>query len=331
MKKLDTFKRFASFVLALALILVAIPTMEAKAATDVTVHFKNTQEWSQVYTYTWGTDGELFGTWPGTDVTATADAEGYYTATLTGYAQDSLNIIFSDGNGTQTVDLLCDITQSAEWWVVPTDNGSGKWACTVAATKADAEGGKSTEVIPSGPAIPENPTVEKSPVINGNEVTFYFEAENVNNVVVSGSMNDWSTDWTMTKDGNVFSYTTTISEGTYQYKYIVDGTWMTDPFNTETADDGAGNTNSTFTVTATTEGTSTEDASTEGASTENTTTEDSSTENENDTEASDAVKDDATPNGLSTGAIIAIVAVVTVVIVLGAFAGLTIYKKKKAN
>ena len=227
------------------------------------------------------------------------------------------------------------------------DDGGGNTNSTFTVTATGdtkPEDTRPEDTKPSNPLIPENPTVEKSPVVNGNEVTFYFESETATNIVISGSMNNWSTDWTMTKDGNVFSYTATIDAGTYQYKYIVDGEWMTDPFNPNTADDGSGNTNSTFEVTATIsepETTPDSEATTEGNSTEenatdNTTTEDDSkneptSDDTQDTQASDAVTDGAKPNGLPTGVIIAIAAVVTVVVVVGGFAGFTYFKKKKAE
>ena len=250
MKRTKFFNKVASFVLAFAMILLAIPTMEAKAAQNVTVHFKNTEGWSKVCAYSWNTSGELLGTWPGTDITATANGD-YYTATLENYEGDSVNIIFGDGGSVQTLDLTCDLTKGNEWWVVPSDNSTGKWGCVVATSQKDAEGGKTEVTTPTGPEIPENPTVKQSPVIDGNKVTFYFESTNSNNVVISGTMNNWSTDWTMTKDGNVFSYTCELEPGTYQYKYIVDGTWMADPFNLTTADDGSGNVNSAFSVSET--------------------------------------------------------------------------------
>ena len=36
-------------------------------------------------------------------------------------------------------------------------------------------------------------------------------------------------------------------QGTFQYKFIVDGTWITDPTNPMTVDDGMGHTNSVYT------------------------------------------------------------------------------------
>ena len=344
MKRTKSFKKIASFIMALAMILLAIPAMEAKAAQNVTVHFKNTEGWGAVYAYYWDSAGPLLGAWPGTDITANVDGD-YYSVTLEDYEGDSLNIIFGDGGSIQTVDLVCDTSKSAEWWVVPSDNSTGKWSCTVAATKEDAEAGNSDITTPGEPIIPENPTVKQSPVIDGNKVTFYFESTNSDNVVISGTMNDWSTDWTMTKEGNVFSYTCELEEGTYQYKYIVDGTWMADPFNPATADDGSGNVNSTFTVSASgavtpgetedtqkneepenTEDTSKEDQNTEDTSVEDTGKEDTTAKDEDDTQVSDKDEDNG---GLSAAWIIVIAVIVTVVIVLGAFAGYMYFMKKK--
>ena len=92
MKKTSFLKRVLSVVFAVVFCLAAIPSVEVQAATDVTVHFKNVPGWSTVCAYTWGA-GDLFGSWPGTDITVTADADGYYTATLEAFPKNRLNII----------------------------------------------------------------------------------------------------------------------------------------------------------------------------------------------------------------------------------------------
>jgi AMP-activated protein kinase-like protein len=40
-----------------------------------------------------------------------------------------------------------------------------------------------------------------------------------------------------------------FAQGTWQYKFIVDGNWITDPTNQMTVDDGMGHTNSVYTCT----------------------------------------------------------------------------------
>ena len=243
MRKILT--RLASVFMALAMILLAIPTVEAQAAQSVKIHFKNTENWSSVYVYTWSP--EAYGTWPGTDISSTKDGS-WYTATLTGHEGNALNIIFSDGNGTQTIDLVCDLTLGSEFWVVPADNSTGKWSCVVETSKDKAESGK-VEVFE--PQYPSKPTIKKSPVIDGNKVTFYYECTNAHTVAVAGSMNNWSmTEWVMEKNGNVYSFTCELPAGTYEYKFVVNGYWYADPNNSSTVDDTFGGLNSSFTVTA---------------------------------------------------------------------------------
>lgn len=238
MRERKFFKKIASFVLALAMILVAIPAVEAKAATNVTVHFKNTENWSKVYSYTWGTDGELFGAWPGSEATVDSANDGYYVATVEGYKDSVMNIIFNDGNGVQTVDLLIGTAQSSEWWIVPTANTDGKFECAVATSKADAEAGTSTPV--EKPEAPKNEIVTDSIVIDGGKVTFYYESATANKVEIAGSFNGW-TMVEMAKDGNVYSYTADVPAGNCEYKFIIDGTWSEDPLNPAPADNKDGN------------------------------------------------------------------------------------------
>jgi len=237
MKERKVFKKLAGLVLALVMILAAMPAIEAKAATDVTVHFKNTEGWEKVYVYTW--DGVDMGGWPGTEIQADAANAGYYICTLTGVSNSTVNIIFGAGDGQpQTVDLKLGAEQASEWWVVPNGN-DGKVTCAVATSKADAEAGNST---PVQDGAVKNEIVTDSIVENGNEVTFYYENANASSVSVGGSYNGWTME-EMSKDGSVFSHTVTVTPGTHEYKFIVDGNWITDPLNSEQA-----NGNSVFTL-----------------------------------------------------------------------------------
>lgn len=87
----------------------------------------------------------------------------------------------------------------------------------------------------------------RSPVINGDgTVTFYYWAPSAKEVFLAGNMNGWSaTAQPMTKDEEtgLFSVTLTLSDGSYQYKYVVDGDWVTDQKNEEVVDG-----NSAFTL-----------------------------------------------------------------------------------
>lgn len=340
MKRTRFFNKFAGLVLTFTMILLAIPTMQAKAdETTIKVHFKNTENWSSVYAYSWDSTGTLLGAWPGTDITSTVEGD-YYTAILEDYSDgSSLNIIFGDGGSVQTADLSCDLTKGLEWWVVPSDNSTGKWACTVADSKKDAEAGKSDVTTPDEPATPENPTVTVSPVVDGSKVVFYYESATAAKVEVFGSMNNWESGFEMTKDDNVFSYTCELDAGTYQYKFVVNGSeWIVDPVNPNTVEDGLGGSNSSFEVTAAsttpqpqpseseepnTEVKDTEVPDVEAKDTEVKDTEIEDTENDSTTDAS------ANTAPMSGGMIILISAIVTIVVVLGGFAAYMYFVKKK--
>ena len=238
--------------MAIAMILLAISTVQANAdEVAIKVHFKNTENWSNVGVYVWDSnDSQFVGGWPGQDISNTKDGD-WYTATLTGYPESQMNIIFNDGGaGRQTVDIKLDLTKGTEWWLVPSGESGGKITCAIAKSQADAEGGKGETPEEFAPQAPANPTIKKSPVIDGNKVTFYYECTNADKVQIAGSMDNWTmTD--MKKDGNVYSYTYELPAGDYQYKFIVNGNiWLIDPLNETTVDDGNGNINSGFTVTA---------------------------------------------------------------------------------
>ncbi|MEO1032516.1 MAG: hypothetical protein AAFX55_13985 [Bacteroidota bacterium] len=70
----------------------------------------------------------------------------------------------------------------------------------------------------------------------------YLDAETV---ILSGDFNDWSEeDYKMTKIDDCWVYSKRLSGGKYQYKFIVDGEWMTDPENSVKEYDDKGNINS---------------------------------------------------------------------------------------
>lgn len=241
MKTGKIFKKLAGLLLAFVMIFAAMPAINTEASLVVAVHFKNTGGWSAVHAYSWGDDGEVFGAWPGTDISDKKQGD-WYTALITDPTSSQINIIFSDGNGKQTIDLVVDASQSDEWWLVPNGDDAGKITCTVATSQADAEAGNSATITPSTPDTPANEIVTDSIMENGNQVTFYYENANASSVSVGGSFNGWSMT-EMNKDGSVFSYTFTMEPGTHEYKFIVDGNWIVDPLNPEEA-----NGNSVFTL-----------------------------------------------------------------------------------
>lgn len=82
-------------------------------------------------------------------------------------------------------------------------------------------------------------------------VTFVYAAAPGSTVVVAGAFNGWSSDpvaggWGATYEPAIGAYVTkrAVADGTWPYKFVVDGAWLPDPANPATADDGYGGVNS---------------------------------------------------------------------------------------
>lgn len=99
--------------------------------------------------------------------------------------------------------------------------------------------------MPTSEPVAE-PMLGTSILVDGYQVTFYYFSDTAEQVAVSGTWNNWAEDCYMTRDGNEFSYTCSMDQAVYQYKYIVDGEWILDPLNPNTDYDAAGNLNSCF-------------------------------------------------------------------------------------
>ncbi|MCO4761627.1 MAG: hypothetical protein KC502_09000 [Myxococcales bacterium] len=87
------------------------------------------------------------------------------------------------------------------------------------------------------------------------QTTFaYKPTPGVKQVLLSGSFNGWATTAAkasilLDDDGDgVWTTTLVLQPGQWQYKFIVDGTWLPDPTNPNKVDDGFGNKNSVLTV-----------------------------------------------------------------------------------
>ncbi len=81
------------------------------------------------------------------------------------------------------------------------------------------------------------------------EVTFRHEAPQASAVFLAGEFNGWSdaTD-PLTNAAGVWTLVMDLAPGSYQYKFVVDGTWAADPTNANTTDDGFGGQNSLLKV-----------------------------------------------------------------------------------
>jgi 1,4-alpha-glucan branching enzyme len=93
-------------------------------------------------------------------------------------------------------------------------------------------------------------TASSTRTVTEEGVEFEVDFPNAKAVYLAGEFNDWSpTAQPMVKaDGGLWAATVKLKPGTYQYKFVVDGTWIEDPGNPETTDDGQGGVNSVLVV-----------------------------------------------------------------------------------
>ncbi len=75
-----------------------------------------------------------------------------------------------------------------------------------------------------------------SPEVNGREVTFRYQGDGVNSVWLIGTMNNWNQEeaakfsFEKREDG-VWELTVSLEPGKYEYKFLVNGEWTSDPLN----------------------------------------------------------------------------------------------------
>ena len=108
-----------------------------------------------------------------------------------------------------------------------------------------APAGAAAPAAGGGPAPVDDGTMRSvefryTPVISG-----------VGNVFLAGSFNDWNDAKTRMTDADgdgTYTVSLLLPQGSYQYKFVVDGQWQQDPNNPEGADDGFGGQNSVLKV-----------------------------------------------------------------------------------
>jgi 1,4-alpha-glucan branching enzyme len=107
-----------------------------------------------------------------------------------------------------------------------------------------------TGTVIGGSRGSDRTSVTMTPAGEFVEVAFEADFPDADRVHVAGTFNDWAeTDIALEKgEDGVFRTTIELAPGTYQYKFVVDGTWIEDPANPETIDDGYGGVNSVLTV-----------------------------------------------------------------------------------
>jgi 1,4-alpha-glucan branching enzyme len=82
------------------------------------------------------------------------------------------------------------------------------------------------------------------------DVDLELSASTAGEVYVAGSFNDWNPTADALEKGEdgVWHITLKLSPGEYEYKFVVDGTWVEDPGNPNTVSDPYGGKNSVLTV-----------------------------------------------------------------------------------
>ena len=189
------------------------------SSSTVKIHFVDAVVWQNVTAHVWkvkGTTTTALNTWPGEILNK--DANGYFTLELDykPVSGESLGFIFTNFNGGQTADTIVSYStlSSGEVWIKPNNwtNGEGKYDCYVTTVES---------------------SMYLSPEIHGTSVTFRYENSSAKSVYIAGSMNGWSTSANKLTKGSdgIWTTTMTLSEGVYEYKFVVDGDWVLDPKN----------------------------------------------------------------------------------------------------
>ena len=84
---------------------------------------------------------------------------------------------------------------------------------------------------------------------SAKDVTFTVHAEKGKAVYVAGQFNDWDpTAKKMAFKAGVYTATVKLAPGEYQYKFVIDGAWCTDPENVNAVQNDQGTFNSIITV-----------------------------------------------------------------------------------
>ena len=90
-----------------------------------------------------------------------------------------------------------------------------------------------------------------APKAAGKNVTFTVHAEKGKAVYIAGEFNKWNPTakkMAYRAKGGLYSATVKLAPGTYQYKFVIDGTWCADPENVNAVANDQGTFNSVIEV-----------------------------------------------------------------------------------
>jgi hypothetical protein len=164
-----------------------------------------------------------------------ADAAAIIGGDFSALDKDGWQMVTHEGNVVEFDKPLKELKKNPQ---------SSPYLITTKAIKTEARHGYTDNII-YGVNKFSNVTVYELP----SGLTRFFLAgyPSARRVFLSGSFNDWSTlKGLMTKTEKGWSLDLKLQPGAYEYKYITDGHWMTDPENLDQVNDGGGNTNSIY-------------------------------------------------------------------------------------
>lgn len=121
---------------------------------------------------------------------------------------------------------------------------------TPVAFNRDAEGGVvSLTFLYEGESFTARRVELPAPSLKGN-TTFRLKGHaDASVVALAGSFNDWNQSQLLFgREGGEWVCRVELEPGVYRYKFVVDGDWLLDPSNPETAEDEAGNVNNVLEV-----------------------------------------------------------------------------------
>ncbi len=215
----------------------------------ITMHFKNSGDWDAVYAYisegsSWtAINGYAYaGAWPGAEVEADTENDGWYSFTIT-MNVNQFNLIYNNNNGVQTGNIqFTPTTETTEKWVTFT---SHQGAPVISDTAPEGW----TASVSNAPINPNANSTIKSPVVNeDNTVTVNLDATgkyaDAESVSLMGTLNgtDWTKGLAMAKNeaGDLWTVTTPVqTPGVYEYKFKAgENDWFTDPLNDKTTSGG---------------------------------------------------------------------------------------------
>lgn len=85
----------------------------------------------------------------------------------------------------------------------------------------------------------------------GKKVSFAIEAPAANSVMLAGDFNEWDYETTPLKRvgrSNIWKSDLYLKPGRYEYKFVVDGNWVSDPRNSNKVRNNFGTENSVIEV-----------------------------------------------------------------------------------